>query len=110
MDGLYAHWRDHCHCDSGVDHDGAEGYIVYTMDAVTHTILAVITVGIAYLTGGWMKHRETRARMMELMQEQWQPSKREREWMARVRRDTVTNAPDQLELFTIESISKLNTR
>jgi len=47
--------------------------------------------------------------MVELMQEWWQPSKREREWMDRVRRDTVTNTPEQLELFDIESIKKLNT-
>ena len=56
-----------------------------------------------------MKHREVRARMVELMQEMWMPTAKEREWMARVRRDTVTNTPEQLELFTIESISKLNT-
>ena len=56
-----------------------------------------------------MKHREVRARMVELMQEWWQPSKREREWMDRVRRDIVTNTPEQLELFDIESIKKLNT-
>ena len=79
------------------------------MDAITHTILAVITVGIAYYTGRWMKHREVRARMVELMQEMWQPSKREREWMNRVRMDIVTNTPVQLELFDIESIKKLNT-
>ena len=79
------------------------------MDAVTHTILAVVTVAIAYSAGGWRNHVETRARMVALMQEWWQPSEREREWMARVRRDTVTNAPEQLELFDIESISKLNT-
>ena len=79
------------------------------MDAVTHTILAVITVGLAYYTGRWRKHVETRARMMELMQEWWQPTAKEREWMARVRRDIVTNTPEQLELFDIESIKKLNT-
>ena len=79
------------------------------MDAITHTILAVITVGIAYYTGRWRKHVEVRARMMELMQEMWQPTAKEREWMARVRRDIVTNTPEQLELFDIESISKLNT-
>ena len=79
------------------------------MDAITHTILAVITVGIAYYTGRWRKHVEVRARMVELMQEWWQPSKREREWMDRVRMDIVTNTPEQLELFDIESISKLNT-
>ena len=79
------------------------------MDAITHTILALITVAIAYYTGRWRKHVETRARMMELMQEMWQPTAKEREWMHRVRRDTVTNAPEQLELFDIESISKLNT-
>ena len=56
-----------------------------------------------------MKHREVRARMVELMQEWWQPSKREREWMDRVRMDIVTNTPEQLELFDIESIKKLNT-
>ena len=79
------------------------------MDAITHTILALITVGIAYYTGRWMKHREVRARMVELMQEMWQPTAKEREWMARVRRDIVTNTPEQLELFDIESIKKLNT-
>lgn len=79
------------------------------MDAITHTILALITVGIAYYTGRWMKHREVRARMVELMQEMWMPSKREREWMHRVRMDIVTNTPVQLELFDIESIKKLNT-
>jgi len=79
------------------------------MDAVTHTILALITVGIAYYTGRWMKHREVRARMVELMQEMWMPTAKEREWMDRVRRDIVTNTPEQLELFDIESISKLNT-
>ena len=79
------------------------------MDAITHTILALITVGIAYYTGRWMKHREVRARMVELMQEMWMPSKREREWMDRVRMDIVTNTPVQLELFDIESIKKLNT-
>ena len=56
-----------------------------------------------------MKHREVRARMVELMQEMWMPSKREREWMNRVRMDIVTNTPVQLELFDIESIKKLNT-
>lgn len=79
------------------------------MDAITHTILAVITVGIAYYTGRWMKHREVRARMVELMQEMWMPTAKEREWMARVRMDIVTNTPVQLELFDIESIKKLNT-
>lgn len=79
------------------------------MDAITHTILALITVGIAYYTGRWRKHVEVRARMVELMQEMWQPTAKEREWMARVRRDIVTNTPEQLELFDIESISKLNT-
>jgi len=79
------------------------------MDAVTHTILALITVGIAYYTGRWMKHREVRARMVELMQEMWMPTAKEREWMDRVRRDIVTNTPEQLELFDIESIKKLNT-
>jgi hypothetical protein len=79
------------------------------MDAITHTILAVITVGIAYYTGRWRKHVEVRARMVELMQEMWQPTAKEREWMARVRMDIVTNTPVQLELFDIESIKKLNT-
>ena len=79
------------------------------MDAITHTILALITVGIAYYTGRWMKHREVRARMVELMQEMWMPTAKEREWMDRVRMDIVTNTPEQLELFDIESISKLNT-
>ena len=79
------------------------------MDAVTHTILALITVGIAYYTGRWRKHVEVRARMVELMQEMWMPTAKEREWMDRVRMDTVTNTPEQLELFDIESISKLNT-
>ena len=79
------------------------------MDAITHTILALITVGIAYYTGRWRKHVEVRARMVELMQEMWQPTAKEREWMARVRRDIVTNTPEQLELFDIESIKKLNT-
>ena len=79
------------------------------MDAITHTILAVITVGLAYYTGRWMKHREVSARMVELMQEMWQPTVREREWMDRVRMDIVTNTPVQLELFDIESIKKLNT-
>lgn len=79
------------------------------MDAITHTILAVITVAIAYYTGRWMKHVEVRARMVELMQEMWMPTVREREWMNRVRMDIVTNTPVQLELFDIESIKKLNT-
>ena len=79
------------------------------MDAITHTILALITVGIAYYTGGWMKHVEVRARMVELMQEMWMPTAKEREWMDRVRMDIVTNTPEQLELFDIESIKKLNT-
>ena len=79
------------------------------MDAITHTILALIVVGIAYYTGRWMKHREVRARMVELMQEMWMPTAKEREWMHRVRMDIVTNTPVQLELFDIESIKKLNT-
>ena len=56
-----------------------------------------------------MKHREVRARMVELMQEMWMPTAKEREWMDRVRMDIVTNTPEQLELFDIESIKKLNT-